>query len=193
MDLDPPPPTAGGDEEEEEEEDLLADLNARPPVDEDEDVQAMDEGEVTISEVLAQYRTKLAPSFASVETLRTEAIERVEANKNLVEQFLAACSDTSTATTTERRRIKDQLLIAMQEWHTLAELLVEQIRLVHVQARLLVTNEIYNHLHRGTQTTPFRVTEPLEATAVAFDTTNPELEGDGGRTTVVTQRPHLTV
>lgn len=185
MDLDevaPPPPVV---EDDEEEEDLLAGLEQAAPVivDEDEDKQCGDE--TSMPQLLDAYHTRLVPSFGTVRAQYDEARRAIAESRDLFEHFLAADA--------EQRPVRREELIRHQQIMTTQwEMLVAQCELVHVQARLLVNNEIYNHLHRGTQTTPFRVTESLEPVEVALNAANPELGGET-QPAVVTRRPQLFV
>ncbi len=182
--------------EEEEEEDLLATLEsaaaAEPQPVQQQQQQAplppavdIETPEISIAHVLAQYHTTVVPHLREVQSTFEQARQQQRALAAAAESMLDASSSTSS------RQGHQQFIDKLRDLQATQDLLVALVEMAHVQMRRLLNNEIYNHMSRGPQTAPFRATESIEPTEIAFKIDNPELglAQKQDAPAVVTRRP----
>ncbi len=174
-------PLPGGEEEEDA---MDLDLDEAPaPAPEEEPEQAAD---VTIADVISSYRKTVVLTLDALTADLAELDERIKTTEDRVERLLPRL--TPEASAFERDVLRRDVTLSHHAVTALMRQLRLQIEECHLNMRVLVTNEIFNHCARGPQTAPFRVTEALEATAIGYNIENPAMPGTGGGGPAVIQK-----
>jgi hypothetical protein len=191
--------------DEEDDEDLLATLESVPPsaaapstVEQPQaplppaaaaDDIDMSTPEISIAQVLGKYRTSVVPDLKQLHATFEQARQQQVALAAAAESMLDAFASASSSSFSTQRQGHQHFIEQLRNLQVTQDLLLALVEWSHVQMRCLLNNEIYNHMVRGPQTTPFRAAEGIEPTEIAFKIDNPELAQKPDAPPVVTRRP----